>query len=92
MSNTITAMYARKNFGQILDKAFLLKKRFIIERAGKPMAEIVPYNSHSDSVDCAALEKAVEKLLKRIKEPKSKKLQKAIDDVIKVMEGGQGDG
>ena len=81
MSKTITAMYARKNFGQILNQAALLKETFIIERAGKPMAAIVSVDQLEENpVDVSAASEALEKLIRKIKGEKSKKLEKAIEE------------
>ncbi len=89
MSKTISAMYARKNFGQILNQAALQNKRFVIERAGKPMAAIVPIgSSEACANDYSGIEAALEKLIKKIKGAKSKKLNKAIKEArqaIKVL-------
>ncbi|NLD39446.1 MAG: type II toxin-antitoxin system Phd/YefM family antitoxin [Desulfatiglans sp.] len=41
MQKIITAMDARKNFGQILNEAALRGDDFIVERAGKAMVAIV---------------------------------------------------
>ena len=41
MQKKISAMNARKNFGQVLNEAALRGDDFIVERAGKPMAAIV---------------------------------------------------
>ena len=38
----INAMDARRNFGQNLEQVFYNVDQFIIERAGKPMAALVP--------------------------------------------------
>jgi len=38
----INAMEARRNFGQNLEHVFYNGDQFIIERAGKPMAALVP--------------------------------------------------
>ena len=38
----INAMEARRTFGEILEKAYYKGDQFIIERAGKPMAALVP--------------------------------------------------
>lgn len=79
MSKTITAMYARKNFGQILNQTALLKESFVIERAGKPMAAIVSVDVlNSVGVDIRRVDDALENLIKKIKGEKSKKLEKAI--------------
>ncbi len=72
-------MYARKNFGRLLDKAALLGESYIIERAGRPMAALVSIDQMNNrKADIVAMEDALEKLIKKIKGPKSKKLEKAI--------------
>jgi prevent-host-death family protein len=42
MVKKITAVRARKNFGQLLEEVYYRGDRYIIERAGKPMAAVVP--------------------------------------------------
>lgn len=42
MTKTTTAIKARRNLGQLLEEVFYRGDEFIIERAGKPMAVIVP--------------------------------------------------
>ena len=39
---TINAGKARINFGQMLDEVYYKGDQFVIERAGKPMAALVP--------------------------------------------------
>ena len=39
---TVTAMEARKRFGEILDSAFYRGISTVIERKGKPIAKVVP--------------------------------------------------
>ena len=39
---TINALKARQNFGQMIEEVFYQDAQFIIERAGKPMAAVVP--------------------------------------------------
>ena len=41
MPRTITAMEARKKFGEILNQVSLLNEEIIIERAGKKIARIL---------------------------------------------------
>ena len=38
----INAMEARRAFGRILEEVFYRGEQFIIERAGKPMAAVIP--------------------------------------------------
>jgi prevent-host-death family protein len=38
----INAMQARQSFGKLLEEVFYRGDQFIIERAGKPMAAVVP--------------------------------------------------
>jgi antitoxin (DNA-binding transcriptional repressor) of toxin-antitoxin stability system len=39
---TINALKARQNLGQLLEQVFYRGDQFVIERAGKPMASVVP--------------------------------------------------
>ena len=39
---TLNALKARQNFGQMLEEVYYKGDQFIIERAGKPMAAVVP--------------------------------------------------
>jgi len=42
MIKKVTAMKARKNLGQLLEEVYYRGDQYVIERAGKPMAAIVP--------------------------------------------------
>jgi prevent-host-death family protein len=39
---TVNALKARQNLGKLLEQVFYKDDRFVIERAGKPMAAVVP--------------------------------------------------
>ena len=39
---TLNALKARQNFGQMLEEVYYKGDQFIIERAGKPMAAVIP--------------------------------------------------
>jgi len=72
-------MYARKNFGQLLDKTALMGTTHIIERAGRPMAALVSIDdARVEDAAVKHMQDALEKLIKKIKGEKSKKLTKAI--------------
>jgi antitoxin (DNA-binding transcriptional repressor) of toxin-antitoxin stability system len=62
-----------------LDKTALLGESYVIERAGRPMAALVSVDRLTElQTRGIEVEEAVEKLIKKIKGPKSKKLEKAI--------------
>ena len=42
MAKKISAMETRRNFGEILDQVHLTGEEFVIERAGKSLARLVP--------------------------------------------------
>lgn len=43
METTIDVTTARRQLGTLLDKVYYKKERVIIERKGKPLAKIVPF-------------------------------------------------
>jgi len=42
MVKKVTALKARKTLGQLLEEVYYRGDQYVIERAGKPMAAIVP--------------------------------------------------
>lgn len=42
MVKKVTALKARQNLGQLLEKVYYQGDQFVIERAGRPMAAVVP--------------------------------------------------
>ena len=42
MLRKVNALKARQNLGQLLEKVFYQGDQFIVERAGRPMAAVVP--------------------------------------------------
>ena len=44
MAKTVSAMEARRQFGDILNQVALKGEDVTVERAGKPLARIVPVN------------------------------------------------
>lgn len=49
MPKTVSAMEVRQNFGQLLNEVALLREVLVIERAGKPIAKLVPMGYTEDS-------------------------------------------
>lgn len=48
MAITLSAMQARQQFGEILNRVDLIHDQFIIERNGRPLAAIVPISALED--------------------------------------------
>ncbi|MGH7412352.1 MAG: type II toxin-antitoxin system Phd/YefM family antitoxin [Candidatus Methylomirabilis sp.] len=42
MTKTVSALKARKNLGQLLEEVYYRGDQYVIERAGRPMAAVVP--------------------------------------------------
>lgn len=42
MVKKINALKARKNLGQLLEKVYYKDDQYVIERAGRPMAAVIP--------------------------------------------------
>ena len=42
MLKKVNALKARQNFGQLVEEVYYKGDQFVIERAGKPMAAVVP--------------------------------------------------
>lgn len=51
MTRNITAMQARQNFGDLLNRAKLKGERFLVNRSGKPMAIIMSVTDYEDMED-----------------------------------------
>lgn len=51
MTRNITAMQARQNFGDLLNRANLKGERFLVNRSGKPMAIIMSVTDYEDMED-----------------------------------------
>jgi prevent-host-death family protein len=46
MEKRVSAMQVRKNLGQLLEKAYYRGDTFIIQRAAKPMAVLIPIEQY----------------------------------------------
>ena len=42
MSTTVSALIARRNFGELINQVLYKREEILIERKGKPVAKIVP--------------------------------------------------
>lgn len=84
MTKTTTAIKARRNLGQLLEEAFYKGDEFIIERAGKPMAVLIPVQEFENWLrqrekDFGVLDEI--KAQNRQKSPEN--IEKDVDEAIK---------
>lgn len=87
MKKTITAMEARKGFGEMLNSVALKDDKYIIERAGKPIAAVV---SISELQRMEESEEEARKryfawqdeMRKKFKGLKGKEVNKLVDDAV----------
>jgi prevent-host-death family protein len=72
---TVTAMKARQNFGQMLEEVYYRGEQFVIERAGRPMAALIPLSKLDELHNHASVAKPEHNLLKEKKpQPKKRKV------------------
>ena len=88
--NTITAVQARKQFGQLLDKAYYRRESFVVARAGEPRAVIVPLPEYADMQRRKQEAKErffamTDELRTRFAKEDPKKVQQAIDEAIRAV-------
>ena len=50
MTKTVNALKARKNLGQLLEEVYYRGDQYVIERAGRPMAAVVPVWQLEESI------------------------------------------
>jgi len=51
MMKTISAMKVRQNLGQVMSEVSLKEDEYIIERSGKPLVAIIPYEWYQKLVE-----------------------------------------
>ena len=68
-AKTINAMKARQNFGQMIEEVYYKGEQFIIERAGRPMAAVVPVWQLEEWQKHHGREKTGPDTIKKIKRP-----------------------
>lgn len=84
MKRTISAVEARKRLGEILESVYYRGDEVIIERAGKPMAVVIPSSRY------AAMERGrdrmfdmIEEVHERNKDVPYEVIEKEIDEAIR---------
>jgi prevent-host-death family protein len=83
MQRTVSAMTARKRLGQLLEEAYYRGNVFIIERAGRPMAAVVPLDQYRQwqqrRADFFAM---INQLQERTREVPPEELEAAIAEAV----------
>lgn len=65
MITSVTATYAKNNFGELIDRVIVTKKRILVKRAGRPAVFVTPV---TDSYELNFSEKEFEELKRGTKE------------------------
>ncbi|HLF77846.1 MAG TPA: type II toxin-antitoxin system prevent-host-death family antitoxin [Dehalococcoidia bacterium] len=84
MKRTLSAVEARKRLGEILEGVFYRGDEVIIERAGKPMAVVIParvYETMTSNRD--ELFKMIEEIHERNRDVPPEVIQAEIDEAIR---------
>ncbi len=88
MKKNVTAMEARKSFGNMLNEVSLKDDKYIINRAGKPIAAVVSINElkrMEQSEEKAREEYSgwVKEMHKKFKGVKPKEIDKLVNDAVR---------
>jgi prevent-host-death family protein len=88
MEKIIGAYEARRRFGQLIEEAFYKKDSFIIERAGRPMAVLVPIEDYHKWQQLARDQvfRMVEQVWERTKEVPPEELEQDIAQALKTLQ------
>ena len=87
MKKAITAMEARKKFGDMLNAVALKDDKYIIKRAGKPIAAVVSIGElqrmeQSEEDARAEFYASVAEMRKKAKGSKPKEIERAIKEAV----------
>ncbi|MDP1809692.1 MAG: type II toxin-antitoxin system Phd/YefM family antitoxin [Actinomycetota bacterium] len=88
MTKRTTAIKARQNLGQLLEESYYRGDEFVIERAGKPMAALIPIQEYERwqaqrEKDFAALEQVREQAAQYTPEEVQRDVAEAVRKVRK---------
>ena len=87
LTKGLTAMEARKNFGEIMDRAVYKGERFIVERSGKPAVMILSVKDYEDLMETLseqadpAYQKQLVDSYREYKQGKTKTIEQAIAEL-----------
>jgi prevent-host-death family protein len=86
MVKKVNALKARQNFGQMLEEVYYKGDQFVIERAGKPMATVVPlWQSEAWQQRREQFFAAVEDVQQRNQQVKPEVIEKEVREAIRAV-------
>jgi prevent-host-death family protein len=81
MLKTVTALKARKNLGELLEEVYYRGDQYIIERAGKPMAAVVPLSQLASWQEGReAFFKKIDQVRKKNRRVKPKTIEREVEE------------
>ena len=84
MVKRVNALKARQNLGQVLEKVYYKGDRYVIERAGKPMAAVVPIKVLEDyEENKEQLFSLIKKAQRRNKQVKADTIEREVAEAVK---------
>ena len=84
MYKTISALKARQNLGQIMNEVALRGDDYIIERAGKPMAALIPMEKYQSlQQDWDEFFESAREMSANIKEEDFETVDKLVDEAVR---------
>ena len=86
MVKKLNALKARQNLGEVLEKVYYKGDRFVIERAGKPMAAVVPLKVLEDYEESKEqLFGLIKKAQRRNKGVKPEVIEREVAEAVKAV-------
>ena len=83
MEKTVNAVQARQQLGRLLEEVFYQSQRVIIERAGRPMAALVPLDQYRQwQEQRAAFFAMVDEVQQRTRQVPADKLEAVIAEAV----------
>ncbi len=86
MVKKINALKARKNLGQLLEEVYYKDNQYVIERAGRPMAAVVPvWQLEGWSKRREHLFGMVEEVWKKNKKEKPEVIEREVQEAVRAV-------
>ena len=91
MVKRVNALNARKKLGQLLEEVYYKGDQFVIERAGRPMAAVVPvWQLEARATRKGRLFGMVEEVWQRTRRLKPETVEREVKQAIKAVRGKAG--